>query len=186
MSSQQTCSDRATRLAKVLCYEDLHVTEMDLYSVSRIAFDECASVCADDLTCRAFVADNRQGTCALFRDKSVTNSSNSDDLTRQIYFLKYESQGFCVTAPELECYRLVNGKAAYTGRRMTTTSGITCQRFDQQTPHGHSRTNPAAFSVTSLSELENFCRDPDWNGTPWCYTVDPSIRFLSCGIPLCI
>ncbi|XP_041356428.1 plasminogen-like [Gigantopelta aegis] len=185
MSSEQTCSIRRTHLKRVICYKDLHVTEMDLYNTSKVAFDKCRSVCIEDLTCRAFIADNRQGTCAWFRNKS-SSSSNSDDVIRQIDFMQYETQDFCATAPELECYRLVNGKVAYTGRKITTTSGITCQRFDQQTPHGHIQTNPAAFSVTSLSEVENFCRDPDRTGFPWCYTVDRSIRFVSCGIPLCI
>ncbi|XP_041355412.1 hepatocyte growth factor-like protein [Gigantopelta aegis] len=185
LSSEQTCSSRATHLERVLYYEDLHVTEMDLYNASKVAFDECRSVCAEDLTCRAFIADNRQGTCAWFRDKS-SSSSNSDDVIRQIDFMEYETQGFCATAPELECYRVVKGKAAYTGRRMTTTSGITCQRFDQQTPHGHSQTNPADFYVTSLSEVENFCRDPDGSKIAWCFTIDPDVRWGPCGIPLCI
>ncbi|XP_041366718.1 hepatocyte growth factor-like [Gigantopelta aegis] len=91
----------------------------------------------------------------------------------------------CDSEPEPECYRTDNGHAVYTGRKMTTSSGITCQRFDQQTPHIHFFLVPSRFNVASLSDVENFCRDPDTEGVPWCYTVDPSIRFTSCGIPFC-
>ena len=91
----------------------------------------------------------------------------------------------CDSSPEPECHRIVNGYSIYAGRKMTTESGITCQRFDQQTPHSHRFKNATNFYETSLALVENFCRDPDGYGTPWCYTMDSEIRWQVCGIPLC-
>ena len=59
----------------------------------------------------------------------------------------------------------------YRGDQRTTRSGLTCQRWDVQTPHGH--TNPGYD--------ENFCRNPNNNEvTIWCYTIDPGTRWEYC------
>ena len=52
----------------------------------------------------------------------------------------------------------------YDGTVNTTIAGRTCQRWDSQTPHLH--------RYHSLSDQENYCRDPNNNGVPWCYTTD--------------
>ena len=70
----------------------------------------------------------------------------------------------------------------YGGTRSTTISGTTCQRWDTQTPHGHTKLD----MFQNPSEVENYCRNPDGepNG-PWCYTEDSNIRWEYCGIPFC-
>eukprot|EP00105_Crassostrea_gigas_P043020 XP_019927168.1 PREDICTED: hepatocyte growth factor-like [Crassostrea gigas] len=56
-----------------------------------------------------------------------------------------------------------------------------CKRWDQQSPHTH--------TYQSLGNQENFCRnlakDEEEEAGPWCYTLDPDIRWQTCGIPLC-
>ena len=85
--------------------------------------------------------------------------------------------------PPLSCIMGVNG-ALYRGGASTTASGLECQAWTSQTPHGHSRT-PNNFPDSGLGD-HNFCRNPDGEPGPWCYTIDPSVRWKYCSqIPEC-
>lgn len=73
----------------------------------------------------------------------------------------------------------------YRGKRDRTRYGIPCQRWDTITPH---RPDPKiSFSGSTLSAQENFCRNPNSKSNlgPWCYTVDPNVRWEMCDIPFC-
>ncbi|CAH1224628.1 ADAMTS9 [Branchiostoma lanceolatum] len=72
--------------------------------------------------------------------------------------------------------------ASYRGTVAVTTSGRTCQRWDQQTPHEHTRTS-ANYPSSGLEE--NFCRNPDGTSGVWCYTTDPNKRWELCDVPVC-
>ena len=50
------------------------------------------------------------------------------------------------------------GYTDYRGTQSTTETGKTCQRWDTQSPHSHSRT-PQNYPNTGL--VENYCRNPD-------------------------
>jgi hypothetical protein len=72
------------------------------------------------------------------------------------------------------------------GKLAVTNDGKTCQRWDVQTPHHHTRTNPLNFPDASLVSAANYCRNPDQAPEgPWCYTTDPSKRWQYCDISLC-
>ena len=62
----------------------------------------------------------------------------------------------------------------YRGKQNITQSGRTCQMWTSQTPHSHTRSGEG-----------NYCRNPDGETKPWCYTTDPDVRFEFCDIPLC-
>ncbi|KAJ8302241.1 hypothetical protein KUTeg_021228, partial [Tegillarca granosa] len=56
-------------------------------------------------------------------------------------------------------------------------SGIPCQHWNQQTPHKHH------YAYRNFKD--NYCRNLDNAEMPWCYTLDPSMRWEYCHIPSC-
>ncbi|CAH1789708.1 unnamed protein product [Owenia fusiformis] len=73
----------------------------------------------------------------------------------------------------------------YMGTVSETKDGIKCQRWDAQTPHTHTRTDPAKFPDETLADASNFCRNPTGVDGLWCYTDDPNVRKDWCDIPFC-
>eukprot|EP00039_Didymoeca_costata_P017572 m.326228 g.326228 ORF g.326228 m.326228 type:complete len:1326 (-) comp16556_c0_seq18:1721-5698(-) len=73
----------------------------------------------------------------------------------------------------------------YRGFHNTTILGDTCQEWASQTPHTHDRT-PEEYPGTGLDgEGNNYCRDPDGEGAPWCYTTNPDERWEYCDVINC-
>ena len=70
-----------------------------------------------------------------------------------------------------------------------TTTGATCQKWTSQSPHTHTRKPCKYFQIcdyrhTGLGD-HNFCRNPDGDLGPWCYTTDPKERWAYCDVPKC-
>uniref|UniRef100_A0AAQ4P7Y1 Plasminogen n=1 Tax=Gasterosteus aculeatus aculeatus TaxID=481459 RepID=A0AAQ4P7Y1_GASAC len=70
----------------------------------------------------------------------------------------------------------------YRGKISTTANGYTCQRWDSQKPHNHGYI-PSALPEKYLEE--NYCRNPDGETKPWCFTTSPSKAWDFCSIPRC-
>lgn len=71
----------------------------------------------------------------------------------------------------------------YQGPVNTTKFGIPCQKWNLQEPHNHNRP-PMVFPEVMNSE--NYCRNAGGEEPyPWCYTMDPRIRWQHCDIPDC-
>ncbi|KAL3862429.1 hypothetical protein ACJMK2_008395, partial [Sinanodonta woodiana] len=95
---------------------------------------------------------------------------------------------FTWTSPSIscgtnQCYN-VGSSASYQGHRTCTMTGKTCQRWDSQSPHTHSFTG-ANFPDGSLTAANNYCRDPDGSGYPWCFSTDPLVGKESCSVLQC-
>lgn len=91
----------------------------------------------------------------------------------------------CTTPPPPSgpTYQCLKGRGeSYRGKVAVTVSGYPCQRWSVQTPHKHNRT-PDNFPCKDLDE--NYCRNPDGETTPWCYTTNSSVRWEYCKIPAC-
>ena len=82
----------------------------------------------------------------------------------------------------VECLKSSQG-AGYRGTASKTKSGLTCQRWDSQSPHRHSTNTPQKNPTAGLEQ--NFCRNPDNEAKPWCYTTSSSKRWEVCNIKLC-
>uniref|UniRef100_A0A7N6AU40 Macrophage stimulating 1 n=1 Tax=Anabas testudineus TaxID=64144 RepID=A0A7N6AU40_ANATE len=80
-----------------------------------------------------------------------------------------------------DCYQ-ENGKN-YKGMVRKTRKGITCQKWNINTPH-RTKINPRTHPEANLTE--NYCRNPDGDQHgPWCYTTDPKTEFDYCAIKQC-
>ncbi|KAM9355928.1 plasminogen [Pholidichthys leucotaenia] len=82
--------------------------------------------------------------------------------------------------PELTCISGEGG--AYRGTIAVTEMGKTCQSWSEQTPHKHNRT-PQNYPCKGLEQ--NYCRNPDNERAPWCYTTDSATRWEYCSVPRC-
>uniref|UniRef100_A0A8C9F9E3 Kringle domain-containing protein n=1 Tax=Pavo cristatus TaxID=9049 RepID=A0A8C9F9E3_PAVCR len=67
----------------------------------------------------------------------------------------------------------------YRGKISVTESGNTCQHWSAQSPHRHART-PENYPCKNLEE--NYCRNPDGEKMPWCYTTNNAAAFIFCSV----
>jgi hypothetical protein len=112
-----------------------------------------------------------------------------------------------------ECYKRSDG-ADYRGTVRTTTGGVRCQKWSDQTPQvvldpepdpdpapapdpaqpspsprAPAPTLPQAHTVTHAAYPRaglgghNYCRNPDGEERPYCYTVDENLRWDYCDVP---
>ena len=90
----------------------------------------------------------------------------------------------CTIPDPSTCGCVGNQQTEYRGTISVTKSGKTCQRWDSQTPHSHTRTpDSEAYANTGLEA--NYCRNPDGEEGAWCYTEDPDTRWELCNVPAC-
>ena len=84
-----------------------------------------------------------------------------------------------------DCKSSTTGRE-YSGVLSTTKADLTCQRWDAQTPHAHTMTDPNRFPDNDLASASNYCRNPnnDPEG-PWCYTTDEFVEKDYCDIDAC-
>lgn len=66
----------------------------------------------------------------------------------------------------------------YRGTQNKTKHGVSCQKWTDQNPHGHSRT-PQNYPGFGLGN-HNYCRNPDGEPGIWCYTSQSSNRWDWC------
>ncbi|KAK7130138.1 hypothetical protein R3I93_019693 [Phoxinus phoxinus] len=81
---------------------------------------------------------------------------------------------------DVECMRC-NGET-YRGPMDHTESGKECQRWDSQKPHKHTY-QPHRHAGKGLDD--NYCRNPNNDVRPWCYTMDKSTTWEYCNISVC-
>lgn len=86
------------------------------------------------------------------------------------------------TITPLECAD--DDQRDYRGFVSATKSGLTCQKWTEQSPQSHTRT-PANFPNAGLGD-HNYCRNPDLEIAAWCYTTSPTgPRRELCSVPPC-
>ncbi|XP_062980541.1 plasminogen-like isoform X2 [Elgaria multicarinata webbii] len=70
----------------------------------------------------------------------------------------------------------------YQGKVSQTESGLQCQAWVSQEPHFHEYI-PSNFPEKNLRS--NYCRNPDGEPRPWCFTTSLTKRWEFCNIPRC-
>uniref|UniRef100_A0A4W4FKN7 Hepatopoietin-A n=1 Tax=Electrophorus electricus TaxID=8005 RepID=A0A4W4FKN7_ELEEL len=92
---------------------------------------------------------------------------------------RYQECGLprCSEAVCMQC----NGEG-YRGPMDHTETGKECQRWDSQRPHKH-KYQPHRHSGKGLDD--NYCRNPNNDVRPWCYTMDKKTRWEYCNISVC-
>jgi len=78
-----------------------------------------------------------------------------------------------------ECYGETDGHD-YRGSKNKTKSGKECQAWDAQFPQQHTRTH-LNYPEGGLGG-HSYCRNPDGETAPWCYTTDLELRWEYCNI----
>ncbi|CAH1776938.1 unnamed protein product [Owenia fusiformis] len=149
-------------------------------SVPNLTRDGCKAACLQETTfvCKACDYNMKTKECRLNTESVATASHGAPG---QEWFIYYIVE--CKSATK--CKATSKGRE-YVGTKSTTLKGHTCQRWDSQTPHSHTRNNPDNFPEKTLADAANYCRNPDGEpGGPWCYTTNPGERFEYCGIPFC-
>lgn len=71
----------------------------------------------------------------------------------------------------------------YRGSTRTTDHGRNCQNWNRDWPHIHGYHSPK-YSWAGVGDHTN-CRNPDYEGKPWCYTTNLFHRWEYCAIPRC-
>ena len=68
-----------------------------------------------------------------------------------------------------------------------TETGKTCQRWDVNTPHvvHPDVAEKLLIYEDSLTDAQNYCRNPNEADRPWCYTTDPNERWEYCALKEC-
>ena len=79
-----------------------------------------------------------------------------------------------------ECWAEEDGKD-YRGKVAATKTGRSCQVWAEQIPWHHTKTT-VNFPSSGLGG-HNYCRNPDGEAGPWCYTLDyPDMRWELCDV----
>nr|XP_006822662.1 PREDICTED: plasminogen-like [Saccoglossus kowalevskii] len=78
-----------------------------------------------------------------------------------------------------ECYLKRDG-TDYFGTVDITTDGTLCQKWSEQSPHTHEYST-SRYPKGGLGD-HRYCRNPDFDDAPWCFTSDPDIRWQYCDV----
>ena len=87
----------------------------------------------------------------------LTKTKSDKALTNDHYYIQ-----ICLLITAL--LRVRPRGSGYNGTVNSTISGRTCQHWSAQSPHSH--------RYHGLADQRNYCREPNDDGAPWCYTTD--------------
>jgi len=157
------------------------------------------SVTKSGRTCQTWTSQTPQkhtfNSANLFLDASVSAANNycrnpdgSADgpwcyTTDSTVRWEYCDVKFCAVPDECKKTKL---GVEYRGTVSVTNTGRTCQAWKNQSPHQHSVNQDSMFPDQSITDANNYCRNPDGGPLgPWCYTTDSAVRWEYCSIPFC-
>lgn len=153
-----------------LCYEDCIAVKMQF--------------CYNDWA----LIEDKKHRGVYFKSKGHFSLPDCDTLPR--YAGKGKKQQTCsyiglteMKTDEITTECIIGNGRFYQGTVNVTQSGLACQRWETQTPHQHLKP-PLVFPEVQNSI--NHCRNAGGEvAKPWCYTLDPNVRWEYCDIPSC-
>ena len=94
-------------------------------------------------------------------------------IIRPIFIFHYSVGPWCFDFPRV-----------YMGRVNVTVGGLPCLRWDSLPPYTfkHLPHQSWGFAGGNIHAAENYCRNPDGDIWPWCFTGDPDVPFDFCSI----
>ncbi|KAL7375079.1 hypothetical protein ABVT39_011619 [Epinephelus coioides] len=167
------------------CYETVHLRHYDIgESWGRIHLrnvEQCTCV-AGEIKCErvryTMCPSNpcqNDGTCRL-----ITSTGKEVCNCRRGY-----SGPYCGLEPESECY---NGRGTdYRGVVNATVSGARCVPWNSDLLYDELHVGTVVASPLRGLGEHAFCRNPDKDKMPWCYTLnDGAISWEYCDVPSCV
>ena len=88
------------------------------------------------------------------------------------------------TLVERDCVTWGSKGAEYRGNVSQTESGRTCQNWSSQSPHKQPFQLDDGERNRGLGD-HNYCRNPDGETRPWCFTTDEDKKWERCDVPVC-
>ncbi|XP_035678931.1 uncharacterized protein LOC118417472, partial [Branchiostoma floridae] len=140
----------------------------------------CSMTCASGAQSRTRSCDNPE---PRFGGENCTGVAQENRICNSDVLCSVNETGSVVGADHLlyPSLCMYGDGSTYRGSENTTQSGLTCQRWDSQSPHEHNTT--VSHPLAGLDE--NYCRNPDGAARPWCYTTDPNVTREYCNIATC-
>uniref|UniRef100_A0A3B4BG85 trypsin n=1 Tax=Periophthalmus magnuspinnatus TaxID=409849 RepID=A0A3B4BG85_9GOBI len=166
------------------CYETLHLRFYDTgESWGRIHLrnvEQCTCVSGErrceraHYTCRSNPCQN-EGLCRI-----ITSTGEEVCYCRPGY-----NGADCSLEPRAECY---SGRGAgYRGLGGTTLSGAPCLPWDSDLLYNELHVGTVAASTLKGLGRHAYCRNPDGDKMPWCYTLsNGAISWEYCSVPSCL
>ncbi|KAM3590553.1 uncharacterized protein V6R79_011763 [Siganus canaliculatus] len=166
------------------CYETLHLRYYDageswgrihLRNVEQCTCDAGQVKCerVHYTVCRSNPCQN-DGTCRL-----ITATGKEVCSCRRGY-----GGPFCSLEPEAECYN--SRGTGYRGVADTTLSGARCLPWNSDLLYDELHVGTVVASPRRGLGEHAYCRNPDGDKMPWCYTLnDSAISWEYCAVPSC-
>lgn len=180
----EPCRSAAEKLLCMYAFPQCHI--VDGYPVGlKLCYEDCIAV--RDLFCYndwAIIENNKQRGI-YFKSRGHFSLPNCSELPRFQPDKPVCSHAKLTEMKEDEItYDCVRGNGRYyQGLVNVTEHGLPCQRWDSTEPHTHDRP-PDVFP--EVQNADNYCRNAGGEEPrPWCYTMDPNVRWQHCNITTC-
>ncbi|XP_022205112.1 tyrosine-protein kinase transmembrane receptor Ror2 [Nilaparvata lugens] len=182
---KEPCRSAAERLLCTYAFPLCVIHNNDAIGLP-LCYDDCAavrdSICYNDWA--RIESNKEQGI--FIRSRGHFTLPNCSALPRLSPDKKVCSHARITETKKNEVtYDCIKGRGRfYLGTMNITKSGLPCQRWDSNKPHSHDNRPPNVFP--EIQNAENYCRNAGGEEpVPWCYTMDPDVRWQHCNIPLC-
>jgi hypothetical protein len=113
---------------------------------------------------------------------SPSNEPSPEPQMHTLHPTSISSPASVLLTDRTQCGSDLVRQADYKGSISTTVDGDECQAWSVQYPWRH---DYHPDSMVDYGLESNYCRNPDIDERPWCYTTNPEKEWAYCDIPFC-